>query len=54
MKLAHKQLNNIIEFPLQKSKPKTRYYLFQLFVNLFGLYVANKITIDIWRSLTGH
>ena len=54
MKLAYKQLDNIIEFPLQKRKPTTIQYVFQLIVNLSALYIANKMTIDIWRSLTGH
>jgi len=54
MKLAYKQLDNVIEFPLQKRKPTTIQYVFQLIVNLSALYIANKMTIDIWRSLTGH
>jgi hypothetical protein len=54
MRLAYKELDNVIEFPLQKQKPTTIQYLFQLVMNLAGLYMANKITIDIWRSLTGH
>ena len=54
MKLAYKQLDNVIEFPLQKRKPTTIQYVFQLIINLSALYIANKMTIDIWRSLTGH
>jgi hypothetical protein len=54
MKLAYKHLDNVIQFPIQKRKPKTMQYLLQLVINLAALYVANKITIDIWRSLTGH
>lgn len=26
----------------------------QLTLTLLSLYIANKITVDIWRSLTGH
>jgi hypothetical protein len=26
----------------------------QLALNLFALYVANKISIDVWRSIRGH
>jgi hypothetical protein len=54
MKLAYKTLDNVIEFPLQKHKPKAIQYIFQLVINLSALYMANKFTVDIWRSLTGH
>lgn len=54
MKLAYKTFDNVIEFPLKKRKPTTIEYIFQLILNLSALYLANKITIDIWRSLTGH
>jgi hypothetical protein len=27
---------------------------FQLVITLFSLYVANKISVDVWRSMTGH
>ena len=54
MKLAYKDFENVVQFQLQKRKPKTTEYTFQLILNLVGLYVANKITVDIWRSLTGH
>lgn len=54
MKLAYKNLNNVIQFPLQKKKPKTIEYIFQLVINIYALYIANQMTIDIWRSLTGH
>jgi len=54
MKVAYKKFDNIVQFPIQKRKPKTVEYIFQLAINLVALYVANDITIDIWRSLTGH
>ena len=54
MKLAYKHVNNVIGFPLQKHKPAGIQNIFQLAVNLFVLYIANNITVDIWRSLTGH
>jgi len=54
MKLAYKKIDNVIHLPIEKVKPKTIEYVFQLMLNLFALYIANKITIDIWRSLTGH
>jgi hypothetical protein len=54
MKLAYKTFDNVIEFPLKKRKLTTIEYIFQLIINLSALYVANTITIDIWRSLTGH
>ena len=54
MRLAYKELDNVIEFPLQKKKPTKTEYALQLVINLAGLYIANNITVDIWRSLTGH
>ena len=54
MKVAYKKFDNIVQFPIQKRKPKTAEYIFQLVINLVALYIANDITIDIWRSLTGH
>ena len=54
MKVAYKKFDNIVQFPIQKRKPKTTEYIPQLSINLIALYIANDITIDIWRSLTGH
>lgn len=54
MKVAHKNFDNIVQFPIQKRKPRTAEYMVQLTINLAALYVANDITINIWRSLTGH
>ena len=54
MKLAHKSLDNVVQFRLKKQKPKTTKNILQLGLNLAALYIANNITIDIWRSLTGH
>lgn len=54
MKVAYKKINNVVQFPIQKRKSKTAEYILQLSMNLVALYVANDITIDIWRSLTGH
>ena len=28
--------------------------IIQIFLNLTALYIANEITVDVWRSLTGH
>jgi hypothetical protein len=28
--------------------------IFQLAITLSSLYVANKISVDVWRSMTGH
>lgn len=28
--------------------------IFQVGITLFALYVANKTSIDLWRSVTGH
>ena len=54
MKVAYKKFDNIVHFPIQKRKPKIAEYILQLSINLIALYIANDITINIWRSLTGH
>jgi hypothetical protein len=54
MKIAYKKLDNVVQFPIQKTKKSTSQYALQLFVNLIALNIANNITVDIWRSLTGH
>jgi hypothetical protein len=54
MKVAYKKFDNVVQFPIQKRKPKTTEHIIQLVLNLVALYIANDITIDIWRSLTGH
>jgi len=54
MKLAYKNFDNVIQLPVKKRKSTTGEKIFQLLMTMAGLYVANKITIDIWRSLTGH
>ena len=54
MKVAYKKFDNIVQFPIQKRKAKTAEYILQLSINLVALSIANNITIDIWRSLTGH
>jgi hypothetical protein len=54
MKLAHKHSDNVIQFRLKTKKPKVAKNILQLLITLAALYVANEITVDIWRSLTGH
>ena len=54
MKIAYKKFDNIVQFPIKKRKIKTAEYIFQLTINLAALYIANDITVDIWRFLTGH
>ncbi len=54
MKVAYKKFNNVVQFPIQKRKSRTADYIVQLTINLAALYMANSITIDIWRFLTGH
>ena len=54
MKVAYKKFDNVVQFPIQKRKPKTAEYILQLTINVVALYIVNDITIDIWRSLTGH
>jgi hypothetical protein len=53
MKTAYRNLEEIKKLPL-KNKPNTLIYVYQLLLNLAALYVASKIYVDIWRSLTGH
>jgi hypothetical protein len=54
MKLAQKHSDNVIQFRLKTQKPKIAKNILQLSITIAALYVANDITIDIWRSLTGH
>jgi hypothetical protein len=54
MKLKHKVLDNVIFLPQQKKKSNTFKNIIQLVIMFVFLNIANKITIDIWRSLTGH
>jgi hypothetical protein len=54
MKLAQKHSSNVIQFPLKTQKPKVTKTILQLSITLAALYLANNITVDIWRSLTGH
>jgi len=39
---------------LNKRKIDVTKITFQLKINLMGLYIANQVSINIWRSLTGH
>jgi hypothetical protein len=54
MKLAQKHSDNVIQFRLKTQKPKIAKNILQLSITIAALYVANDITINIWRSLTGH
>jgi hypothetical protein len=54
MKLAQKHSSNVIQFSLKTQKPKVAKTILQLSITIATLYVANDITVDIWRSLTGH
>jgi hypothetical protein len=54
MKTAYKGLEYKEELLLQKEKPSTLNNVFQLLLNLGVLYIASKLYVDIWRSLTGH
>ena len=54
MKLKHKVLDNVIFLPQEKKKSNAFQNIVQLATTLVFLNIANKITVDIWRSLTGH
>jgi len=53
MKTAYRNLEEVKKLPL-KNKLNASIYVYQLLLNLAALYVASKIYVDIWRSLTGH
>jgi hypothetical protein len=53
MKTAYRNLEKVKELPL-KNNPNASIQVYQLLLNLAALYVASKIYVDIWRSLTGH
>jgi len=53
MKTAYRNLEEVKKIPL-KNKPNVLIYVFQLLLNLAALYIASKIYVNIWRSLTGH
>jgi len=54
MSLAYRNLDNVVRFTLKKEKPKTLQNVLQLTIMLGLLYIANEISVDVWRSLTGH
>ncbi len=54
MKLKHKVLDNVIFLPQEKKKSNAFQNIVQLVTTLVFLNISNKITVDIWRSLTGH
>ena len=54
MKLAYRHLESVKQLPIQKRKPLVVECALQLIINWSALYIANEITVDIWRSLTGH
>ena len=54
MKLAYKDYSNVIQLTVKNNNTKTIKYVCQLTLNLVALYIANKASIDIWRSWTGH
>jgi hypothetical protein len=53
MKTAYRNLEEVKKLPL-KNKPNVLIYVCQLLLNLAALYIASKIYVNIWRSLTGH
>jgi len=53
MKTAYRNLEEVKKLPI-KNKSRASIYIYQLLLNLAALYVASKIYVDIWRSLTGH
>ena len=54
MKTVYKYLGYLEELSFKKDSPSTLNNIFQLFLNLGVLYIASKLYVDIWRSMTGH
>jgi hypothetical protein len=54
MKTEYKNLECLEGVSFKKDKPSILKNVFQLFLNLGILYIASKLYIDIWRSMTGH
>ena len=54
MKTAYKNLEYVEELSFKKDKPSILKNVFQLFLNIGILYIASKLYVDIWRSMTGH
>jgi hypothetical protein len=54
MKTAYKNLEYVEDLSFKKDKPSILKNVFQLFLNISILYIASKLYVDIWRSMTGH
>jgi hypothetical protein len=54
MKTAYKNLEYIEGLSFKKEKPSILKNVFELFLNLGIFYIASKLYVDLWRSMTGH
>ena len=45
---------NLLDKPIKTKNKISIMYSIQLAFTLFVMYLANKIGIDIWRSIKGH
>ena len=45
---------NLLDKSIKTKNKKSIMYSIQLAFTLFVMYLANKIGIDIWRSIKGH
>jgi hypothetical protein len=54
MKTLYKNLEHIEELSFKQDKPSILKNALQLLLNLGVFYIASKLYVDIWRSVTGH
>lgn len=39
---------------IREKKSTKTYVVVQLLITLVALYISNRLSVDIWRSMTGH
>jgi hypothetical protein len=54
MKIAYKNLECMDVVSFKKDNHSILKNVFELFLNLAIFYIASKLYVDIWRSITGH
>ena len=54
MTLLYKELDTTIKTSTVETKEPIYSHILQLLVNLAGIYMAHEISVEVWRSLTGH
>jgi len=51
---AYKNIDDVLGLYVKKRKTPAYHHIFQIAINIIGIYLVNKIHVDVWRSLTGH